>query len=743
MFLCVFMEVNMKKVSIDFQNCYGIKKLNYNFDFAKHHNYILYASNGMMKTSFTKTFRALSNKRKPSDEVYERKTTCEVKVDDVQITPEEIFVINSYEDEYISPNSAKLMVKKELRQEYDIAMTEIAGAKNKFFTAMDEFLHENQTSLLLLSQFLGCQPVDVIECLSKEIDKGILVEDSYKIDFSTIKYGDIVSDAIADFLSEPKNLEQIVEYTERYNELLEKSPIFKRGVFSHNNADIVSQSLSSNGFFEANHTIYFGGINKTIDSADDFSATLEEEKQKIFSDEKLKKKFDKINSTLGKRALLNFRSFIEKYPDAIPLLADYSSFKRKIWVSVLKNLESDATTLINLHKNTQEVIAKIKAKAKEEKTQWDYVLEIFKSRFSVPFTIEVPNYEDVYLLGNLPEFVFKYVDSDSGEETEIPRKNLEKVLSQGEKRALFLLNIINDLEAIKLSNKPCLIIADDVAESFDYKNKYAIIEYLQEMMDDENLHFIILTHNFDFYRSVSNRIMKKIHPQMVQRGQHGLVIVDPKYVFRNPFEEMKKGIKDNNDKDIVTSIPFVRNIIEYTRDAATDTNYALLTALLHIKENTKEITIKDLEVIFSKEIKSEEDYSFSIGREDLKVYDLIILLARQEAQTPKESIELDGKIIISIATRLLAEEFMINMLKNQGVDIGHISKNQTGNLLQLYKKYFPTEIENIKTMNKVVLMSSENIHINSFMFEPLIDISIKSLVDLFGHICIINPPVVK
>ena len=50
---------------------------------------------------------------------------------------------------------------------------------------------------------------------------------------------------------------------------------------------------------------------------------------------------------------------------------------------------------------------------------------------------------------------------------------------------------------------------------------------------------------------------------------------------------------------------------------------------------------------------------------------------------------------------------------------------------------------NIKTMNKVVLMSSENIHINSFMFEPLIDISIKSLIDLFGNICIINPPVIK
>jgi hypothetical protein len=281
------MEVNMKKVSIDFQNCFGIKKLNYAFNFAKHPNYILYASNGMMKTSFAKTFKALSSKRKPSDEVYSRKTICDVKVDNTPITPEQIFVINSYEDEYISPNSAKLMVKKELRLEYDIAMSEISTAQSNFFGALDEILHENQTSILLLCQFLNCQPIDVIECLSKEIDKGIFSEDSYQINFSSIKYVDIISDAIANFLSEPKNIDLIKEYTDRYNELLEKSPIFKRGVFSHNNADVVSQSLSSNGFFDANHTIYFYGINKTINSAEDFYETLEEEKQKIFSDEKL------------------------------------------------------------------------------------------------------------------------------------------------------------------------------------------------------------------------------------------------------------------------------------------------------------------------------------------------------------------------------------------------------------------------------------------------------------------------
>lgn len=733
----------MKKVSINLQNCYGIKKLSYDFDFKVHPNYILYASNGMMKTSFTKTFKALSSKKKPSDEIYERKTICEILADDTAILPEQIFVINSYEDEYISPNSAKLMVKKELREEYDSVMAEIAELQNDFFTSIDEFMHENQVSKSALSTFLKCQPVDILEILSNEVKKGILDEEQFDIDFDVIKYSDIVSEAINAFLLDVKNLDIIKEYATRYNELLDNSPIFKRGIFSHNNAETVYQSLSSNGFFDAKHTIFLGGINKSIDNASDFSTTLEDEKQKIFSDERLKKKFEKINATLGKRSLLSFRNFIERYPEAIHLLTDYESFKRKIWVYILKSKEKDLLCLLKKYDDSQKVISRIRNKAKEEKAQWDNVLEIFKSRFTVPFTIEVPNHEDVYLLGSLPEFVFKYIDIETEEETEIPRKHLEKVLSQGEKRALFLLNIINDLEAIKLTGKPCLIIADDIAESFDYKNKYAIIEYLQEMMSDDNLHFIILTHNFDFYRTVANRAKDYVFPQMVQRLKNGLEIINPKYVFSNPFESMKKGIKNSNEKDIITAIPFVRNIIEFTRDYKDDKNYKELTSLLHIKKNTKTITLKDLERIFNDEIKSETPFSFSKGRESESAYDLIISLARNEAQITSESIELDGKIIISMAIRLLSEEFMIKKLAAKSIDTSDINKFQTGVLLQRYKDNYTNETENIKTMNRVVLMSSENIHINSFMFEPLIDISIKSLIQLFGQICIINPPSVK
>ena len=65
---------------------------------------------------------------------------------------------------------------------------------------------------------------------------------------------------------------------------------------------------------------------------------------------------------------------------------------------------------------------------------------------------------------------------------------------------------------------------------------------------------------------------------------------------------------------------------------------------------------------------------------------------------------------------------------------------QNYEIVKLFGQYInlcPDQFDNILLMNKVSLMSSENIHINSFMFEPIIDMSIKSLVDLFGRVSII------
>ena len=48
----------MNQLKIEFENCFGIEKLDKEFNFTPEHNVnLIYAKNGLMKTSFTKVFK--------------------------------------------------------------------------------------------------------------------------------------------------------------------------------------------------------------------------------------------------------------------------------------------------------------------------------------------------------------------------------------------------------------------------------------------------------------------------------------------------------------------------------------------------------------------------------------------------------------------------------------------------------------------------------------------------------------
>jgi hypothetical protein len=59
----------MDTLTIDLENCYGIRKMSYTFDFTSKRVYAIYASNGCMKTSLAKTFKNLSDGENPRDDV--------------------------------------------------------------------------------------------------------------------------------------------------------------------------------------------------------------------------------------------------------------------------------------------------------------------------------------------------------------------------------------------------------------------------------------------------------------------------------------------------------------------------------------------------------------------------------------------------------------------------------------------------------------------------------------------------
>jgi hypothetical protein len=60
--------------------------------------------------------------------------------------------------------------------------------------------------------------------------------------------------------------------------------------------------------------------------------------------------------------------------------------------------------------------------------------------------------------------------------------------------------------------------------------------------------------------------------------------------------------------------------------------------------------------------------------------------------------------------------------------------NQTGKLFQRYRNEFQSDsskIDRIKTLEQVNLMTPENIHFNSFMYEPILDMSDSHLRKLY------------
>ncbi|MBX3655624.1 MAG: hypothetical protein KF686_15695 [Ramlibacter sp.] len=60
--------------------------------------------------------------------------------------------------------------------------------------------------------------------------------------------------------------------------------------------------------------------------------------------------------------------------------------------------------------------------------------------------------------------------------------------------------------------------------------------------------------------------------------------------------------------------------------------------------------------------------------------------------------------------------------------------NQHARFLRKYQTLFPAERSNIAVLQRVVLMTPENIHLNSFMYEPILDMSDGHLRKLYQDV---------
>lgn len=711
----------MKKISVTFEHCYGINKLQYVFDFEKN-TFAVYAPNGAMKTSFAKTFRDISNDCSTKDLMFPERNTVRIVVDenDTPLEKNSVFVIDPEDAEFKSEKMSTLLANKELREKYDNVHLKIDEKKELLVKELKPLSGlrsgiEDEISVVFTSA------TGKLFTSLERIEKEIL--DKTEHEFSDIIYKSIFNNKVIKFLDTKDFKVKITEYIKKYDELIDSSAYFKKGVFNHNNALTIAKSLADNGFFKARHSV---SLNTETDKQEvtgqkELEEIIEKEKQSILNNPDLEKAFDEIDTKLkANKELREFRDYLLENMKILPELGNTASFKQKLWISYLKSAQDAYRSFLDVYQTGKKELEEIIEQAKKEKTSWMKVLGIFNKRFSVPFHLEVENQDDVILKSEVPSI--KFIFKDTQDQAVVEKTELLKALSSGEKRALYILNIIFEFEARKEANQKTLFVIDDIADSFDYKNKYAIIEYLKEIADEDNFYQIILTHNFDFFRTLESRFVGRKQSCMIVKTDENIELIDAEYL--KPFSYFKSNLH-SNDYILIASIPFIRNLVEYTKNSHDD-DFVRLTSLLHIKQDTNNYTVADLETIFNNVINNQ----VTLNNKTKRVIDLIFELGANLSQNTDVQVSLENKIVLSIAIRLKAELFMISQITDQ-VSVAGITKNQTFKLFEFYRTEPNAEDENIKLLEQVNLMTPENIHFNSFMYEPILDMSDEHLRQLY------------
>jgi len=581
----------MNIVEIQLDNCFGIGKLEYKFEFGalKTGTFLIYAPNGTMKTSFARTLDLIAKDESgsmPCDKVYNSRTTAHIILADrTTLAPESILVVNAEDNNYdASSKISSFIASKDLKKKYDAIYSQLTTKKDDYIKKLKKISQSTDCENEFVNAYSN-SPKDTFFELLLAISKSLVA----KPQTYAFKYNDVFDKKgnVKAFLDKHQTL--LSQYTTKYEELLKKSKFFRSSAnsFGTYQANELFNSTKDNSYFDAGHKFTLRDSGEVKSSAE-LQQLLQTEITSIVNDAGLKKSFDEVDKAIAKNAeLRSFKTAIEKNNFLLLEVSKYEAFRQKLWLNYISSLKEETIELSNFYESKKAEIENIIKEAKKEFQIWIDIIKTFNDRFYVPFEIKLVNQEDVVLREETANLEF---DSRDPKEATVRtnKEDLLDILSKGEQRAFYILQFLFDVESRKQSKQPTLLILDDIADSFDYKNKYAIIEYIKELHLDPLFRTIILTHNFDFYRTVASRFpLKKsgLALMATKNDSREVSLIQSPYT-KDVFKHFKQNLA--NPKVFVSFIPFLRNIIEYTEDSSSP-DYVRLTSCLHLKSDTHTI----------------------------------------------------------------------------------------------------------------------------------------------------------
>ena len=732
-----------------FENCYGIKRFTLpNISFNPCNKAIIYAPNGVMKTSFAKVFEDISKGVPSSDRIfsglqtsysithYTSRYVFPPATGEEVNKSENIYVINSFADkfEFTKETVSTLLADEGTRNQYNAIMAQFSGTVSEIEAKLRELtgLTKPQIKPRLIADLALSQTADwpdIIEALGQIRGQQLAFLDE-------IKYIELFNDKAMAVYSNADFRRNITEYIDSLETLLHSSTLLNNQ-FNEHSAEELSKSLASHNIFAARHKILLRDGTQ-VESLDEWRSLVQAQLNELYQAPALARTFEKLKKLFSKNAdSIKVRDIIVAHREIIPFLRDVPSLKLQTWFNCFSRLDRPFDEYYQIVTAFTERIRVLYEQASAQSARWAEVVEEFNRRFRVPFKVKIMNKSNFILKDEAPNIEFEYFrgHGEQQETAELKTDELKDYLSMGERRALYLLYILFDLERLRKQAQDgggqYLIIADDISDSFDYKNKYAIIEYLNDLAATAGIDLLILTHNFDFYRTVKLRLnVSRPNCLIAQRDDEGVITITQ---FRYQKDFFKNVIRTavepgNIDTDIkkkclVASIPFYRNLTEYSGD---DAAYLKLTCFLHYKSTpflTDDLMISDLWATIQPFL----NHNPLISPNEAYL-DLLNSLATGILDDDDE-VSLENKLVLSIASRMSIEKLMKRRIVEHLGECPDADGNQTREWYNISKPYLnDVEIEVIEEVN---LVTPESIHLNAFMYEPLIDVSTWNLKDLY------------
>lgn len=696
----------MEKLIVNkMKNAFGIANLSLNDNKPYFSQDVIYSRNGTFKTSFSKTLYELSNGNisKIRDRISDELADLDIKIIDendneiIDLTNKFIvFSRDIYEN-----NNKKL---SDYTQEYELIAID---KEDKEY--LDELLSNGiEDSIIELNT--ACKKMDldyakVMDVLelngNNKVEKLIelfeLIAEADDNDIAQINLKKIFQKAY-DVIDNEEFKTSVSNYIDVYNNRLNEK-LFDND-FNENNCFDLIGSLKKLSFLNETKKrgiVMQGTIYYKIEEVEELISNIIKE---IATDPQIIKANKELLKNIGtsKESAVLKEEIINN-----PQLVQQLSLGRKgIILSALKKSGIQYDYWITTLNKVKQELTKLLEKVKTKSSIFDEALDVYKSRFHPVFSIEIKNREESLLGLQMPTFIFRH---NRNKDIEIEEIKLYELLSSGEKTSLNIIKFLVEYLANK-NNNP-FIVLDDIVETFDYANRYAFLEYINDLVRTGSS-IVILTHNFEFYKTVSSRIrdLRKLEAH----SDNGKI-----YISKN--SNLNKNIEDiltiNNLEQLLFAIPYIReaNII-----LKNDTE--LFDSLLHYNQQTRTIKLGQITDLLG------ENAKINLELDTNKNY----IETLKEIVSDFKNIDDNNivkKTILAMYLRIVLEEKIIqdNYSLLEGIDNFQLARIQ-----DLYSNKLSDKTNSL--IEKVQLSTPEFIHGNAFMYEPLIDIEAKYLMEI-------------